>query len=321
MAKTPRSRISTRLATSVALLASLAATQAHAASYEANVVIGKLSFEVTDLTPNDSSVAGYGFNANAINPFIGSFTASSVNPIGGASPAFAPTFAFSNPLTVGDYGSPFDTFQNPAASSAHGQTASVAVNGNALSASVLTTEASGYFGYAEALIGAVNLGNGMPGAAQNTMVLAAHTQVTILASASLNASAIDASVCPGCDAQFTGYAALVGGEQLQAYILANQSDGALRQAALQAAGISFIGVEQGTATESNGGIAVNDFLSLTFRNDTDSEQSFGFVATGWLNANSVPAAPVAAPVPEPETAGLALVGLLVSAAAWRRRRA
>lgn len=304
-------RHSTSLMLATAFAATLASTTAGAASYEGTAHLGKLTFEVIDLTTG-SAPAGpsYSFNTGA-SSFVGSLTDISIVSQTTGAGAGTPVFVQST-----TNGAPFDTTQSLRSVTANGQTASVEVSMNTITAKVLTGAVSGYFGYAEGNVAAVTLANGFPSPVQNTLLLAAHTQVTIWAHSTIWATMVDASVCPGCEAQFTGYAALVGGEQFGAYIAANQLDSKLRDAALTAAGISFLGM-----SDSNPGVSRDGTLSLTFTNDTDSEQGYGFLAGAWINGNSIPAAtPPTTPVPEPEAAGLALVGLLVSGIALRRRQ-
>jgi hypothetical protein len=311
---------SNRQLVTIAFAAALACGQASAASYEGTALVSNLRFELTDLTPTDASVAQYHFAVGGAPTLIGSRAAANVDLSQQPSNQFAPTIASSFPVVIGGaVSSPFDTVQAPRTVSAHGQTAVVEVNQNLIAASVLTEADSGYYGYAEAAIGALSLDStGFPGLTQNTIVLAAHTQLTIRASASVIVSLLDEATCPGCDAQFTGYAALIGGDQFAAYIAANQGDSALRQSALTAAGISFVGLDQTALSSSLPYAEASGFLSLTFTNDTDTEQGYGFLANAWLNGNSKPGSALA--VPEPETAGLALAGLLVSGVALRRRR-
>jgi hypothetical protein len=306
---------STSLMLATAFAATLACTQAGAASYEGTAHLGKLTFEVIDLTPGDTTVPNYSFNTGT-SSFVGSLTdisiVSQTTGVGTGAPVFVQSTT---------NGAPFDTTQPLRSVTANGQTASVEVSMDAVTAKVLTGAVSGYFGYAEGNIAAVTLANGFPALAQNTLLLAAHTQVTIWAHGLVSANLADGTVCPGCDAQFTGYAALIGGDQFGAYIAANQLDNNLRDAALTAAGISFVGLSEAHLNDGNPSASADRMLSLTFTNDTDSEQGYGFLAGAWINGNSTPSTTTpTTPVPEPETAGLALVGLLISGIALRRRQ-
>jgi hypothetical protein len=306
----------------LALAATLAGANANAAIYEGSAVIGKLLFEV--VSTDGASIPGYSFDTSS-NPFIGSMAQANIDSstLPGSSPTV--TFASSNPLVFGSPASPFDTTQVPLTVSGHDQTATAEVSQTQISATVRTEAVTGYFGYAEAIAGAMNVGIGGPNlSVQNTLLLAAHTQVTIQASASVSAGLLGTRlVSPDTDAQFTGYAALIGGNQIAAYVAANRGSSTQRFAALTSAGISFIGLEAARLNGAHPEATTDKILSLTFINDTDSTQGYGFFADAWINGNSNPGSTLGAPspVPEPETTSLALVGLLISGMVLRRRSA
>jgi hypothetical protein len=298
------------LALSGLLAATLACTNAMAASFEGSVVLGKLNFAVSgdgnySLSPSASSILGSLAAVNIDN---------TENPTNNATVGFAT----SSPLSYGEFGSPFDTTQAPITATAHGQSATIEIAQNLIRATVSTDAQSGYFGYAEGNIGALNLGNGAPGGVQSTLLIDAHTKVTISASAYIGLNALDAAACTNCDGQFTAYAALVGNDQFAAYLAANRGEGSLRQSALTNAGIAFIGIEQARLTDANSQASSDNILTLTFSNDTDSVQGYGFFANAWINGSSLPSSTTA--VPEGGTWAMALVGLLVSGIAMRRRQ-
>lgn len=297
------------LAAAGLLISALACGNAMAASYEGTVHLGKLRFEV-------SGAGGYSLSTTS-NSFIGSLTfIDIVAPGTGDASTDAGVSAASSPLLIGEFGSPFDTTQGRAIS-ANGHSATIEIAENVITAKVSTAAQSG-FAHAQGVIGALNLSNGGPGGVQSTLLIDAHTSVTIHASASIGLNLLDAAACANCDGQFTAYAALVGGDQFSAYIAANQGDSLLRQSALTNAGISYIGLEQARLSEANPSTYSDALLSLTFTNNTDAVQGYGFFANAWISGNSLPGSTPA--VPEPETWGLALAGLLVSGAALRRRR-
>ncbi len=296
------------------LTAALACSNAMAASYEGTAMLGKLRFEV-------NGTGGYSLN-NGADSFIGSLTAINIDNSQNPSNSAAIGFTTSSTLTTGEFGSPFDTTQTPVSVSANGQSATAEIAQNLIKATVSTAAQSGFFGYAEGNIGALNLNNGVPSSVQNTLLIDAHTSVTIHAGAYIGLNLLDAAACPSCDGQFTAYAALIGGDQFAAYIAANQGDSLLRQSALNSAGISYIGLEQARLSEAHPQTSRDAFLTLTFTNDTDTVQGYGFLAGAWINGNSLPGStPGTTPaVPEPETWGLALAGLLISGVALRRRQ-
>ena len=299
-----------------AFAATLACGQAGAATYEGRAGMGKLRFVVTDLTPDDGVAAGYSFNPQAETPFVGSISFAEVYQSNNPG-AFDPgTFTRSDPLTED---SPFDTMPGSRTVSAHGHSATVEINGNLLSSSVQTGSALGYTSYAEGVIGAVNLNSqNNPAIVQNSMLLSAHSMVTIQASAWVGAYLADATACPGCEAEFTGFAALVGSDQFGAYFAAGGDNRTSIQSALHAAGISFVGMEQLRTQETTPNVDANDFLELTFRNDTSEAKPFSFFADGWITGTTV----AASAVPEPSAIAMALAGLLVTGVlAWRRRQA
>jgi hypothetical protein len=298
------------LAISSLLAAALACTNAMAASYEGAVVLGKLNIAV-------SGAGGYSLSNDA-NSFIGSRTSVNIDNTDNPSHNATDGFAASSPLSYGEFGSPFDTIQAPVTVAAHGQSATIQVGQNLITGSVSTGAQSGYFGYAEGNIGALNLGNGAPGGLQSTLLLDPHTTVTISASAYIGLNALDAAACTNCEGQFTAYAALVGGDQFAAYLAANRGESSLRQSALTNAGIAFIGIEQARLTDANSQASSDNILTLTFDNNTDTVQGYGFLANAWINGRSLPGSTPA--VPEGETWALALAGLLVSGAAVRRKQ-
>ena len=314
-------KLSRSVLLATAFSAALACTRAGAASFEGTAVIGKLRIDATDLTTGATAAAGYSFNTGA-SSFVGSLTSIAVEasqPVAGAPDRADPTFVGSvMPHATGPFGAPFDTTQPLRTVSAQGQTASVTVAMNAITATVSTGAVSGHFGYAEGNVAALTLAGGRPALTQNTLLVDARTQVTITASATVFANLADAGVCANCDAQFTGFAALIGGDQLAAYIAASQGDNSLRAAALQAAGISFVALDGVQLNDTSMTSASADsFLTLTFVNDTDTTQGYGFLAGVWINGNSNPGA---APVPEPATAAMALAGLALIGRTLRRRQ-
>ena len=71
-------------------------------------------------------------------------------------------------------------------------------------------------------------------------------------------------------------------------------------------------------TDANSQASSGNILTMTFDNNTDTVQGYGFLANAWINGRSLPGSTPA--VPEGETWALALAGLLVSSAAVRRKQ-
>ena len=311
----------TTLLQAIAIAATLACTSAGAATYGGYATIGKLRFEVTDLTPDVGLVAGYTFNTTDSSTMIGSMGFAELEAIFPAT-ANLRTDAFkakSNPLTIGETGSPFDTASHQAhIQGDHGAYAHASVEGNYIAAYVQPGADHSAKAYAEGVLMATSFESNaalLPNLSANTILLSAHSRVTIRASASVFTIITDATACPGCEAQFTGYGSLVASSQFNDYQAAIASDNQID--ALRSAGISFTGLAHQRITESNPNAVVGDFLELTLLNDSDSQKGFGFFADAWIQGQSFAGNPAA--VPEPETWGLALAGLLVSGIALRRR--
>jgi hypothetical protein len=299
------------LGLSIALATAL---PAHAASFTVSSSLSNLSFAVTDLTPTDSSVAAFSLNTTGTDAFIGSLLALETD-----NPAENVLSLTPSQTTLAN--APFDLSKSVSfdQSSRVGQasvTPALVGSASALNATV-QVKALNTSMYAESVLAAVNINivTDKPAAIQNAVVLAPHTSLTITGQAVVNMALADTSLCTGCAMDVEVQAVLLSQAAFGDYF----TDGVLMDmnssidGVVDSVGINAFYLDgQPTAT------LLSKTLTLTLRNDTNQAKGFSFIADAWASVRTQTAAPYTPAVPEPQTWGLVLAGLLTCAAIKRR---
>lgn len=299
----------TRLAIAVSVLSALSTslTNARAAtSYEAYSSLANLQFTLTDLRPADGIAASVSFNTNGAAAFVGGLAV--IDDLVTDTQLSLDVDATNSPLNA----SASTSFLLSDNTSAGGY-----VEGNTLAATVrLTQLGQGY--YAEGTAAAVNvlltpdLDDTVLQPVQDTVILAPHSQLTITGIAKYGLVRLGGGNCDDCVVSVEAQTVLISSELFPQFFDPTQDNGLFDQfdrveGLYDSFGINRV-FAQGLPNES-----MTKQLSLTFVNDSDEDKRFGFIATTWVQAQAIP-------VPEPETWGLALSGLLLVGAAARRRQ-
>lgn len=290
----------------LAALALCASTQAAGATYEAYSSLTNLQYTLTDLRPDDGIAASVSFSTSGNFAFVGGLTVidNLVNDT-------------QVDLDIQSAPSPFDgsaisTFLRSDNTSAGGF-----VEGSTLAANVRLVKLGQGF-YAEATAAAVNveftadLDDTVLQPIQDTVVLAPHSQLTLTGLAKYGLVRLGGGSCEDCVVSVEAMSVLLGSEVFPQFSDPTQDDALFDEFERVEGLYDSFGINQVFADGLPDQSATKQ-LSLTFVNDSDEVKRFGFLATTWVQAQTTP-------VPEPETWGLAFVGLLLAGAAARRRQ-
>ena len=298
-------RVALAALASCALSASLGNAQAAGASYEAYSSLTNLQWTVTDLRPADGIAASVNFNTGGTFAFVGSLTAIDDvvhdTQVGvDIQPSDAP---FNSSATT--------TFLRSDNTSAGGF-----VEGSTLAASVrLTQLGQGFYAEGTALAANVQLTPDLDDTVlqpiQDTVVLAPHSQLTITGLAKYGLVRLGEGDCEDCAIAVRAQSALIGSEVFQQFSDPTQDNSLFDQFDRVEGLYDSFGIQQVFANGLPDQSATK-LLSLTFTNDSDEVKRFGFIASTWVQSESLA-------VPEPETWGLVLSGLLLVGAVARRR--
>lgn len=288
--------------------------QAHAASYAAQASLSNLQFQVIDLTPDDGQAAGFSYNMASPLAFVGAVTV--IEPLVGGSNQDVVDIRQASPVTAA---SPFDvsslsTFTDSrgnASALAHGGTLTSRVSLSAMNQSL----------YAESVATALNIdlrqsdGHAIP--AQQVLVLAPHTSVTLTGLARASLTLADATACPSCAYDIEAQTALLNSELFDTYF--NGEDGNLLDSTdVLGQDYMAMGINQFYQPDQLGNVTLERTLSITLRNDTAQTKTMGFIADTWVYARTFQG--VTTPVPEASTWALFAGGIATVLVAGRRRR-
>ena len=289
---------------------SLTLGSAHAAgsSLEAYASLTNLQYSVTDLRPADGIAAGLSFDDSGTHAQVGGWAEVYDDRLGNLlGYDRQPSRNFG---TVSPFGAQ--------ASATHLQPdnsfVGAYVEGNSVSANARLTQVGQSF-YAEAVVAAVNFdldGDGPPDATQSTFILAPHTQVTVTGQAKYGLMRLAEGQCDGCGLAVEAQAVMLSSEVFGRYF-SEQEDPMFDQFERVEGLYDSFGINNVFQAGIEGQQGATKLLSLTFTNDSDEARRFGFIAATWVQAQALP-------VPEPETWGLVLSGLLLVGcqARWRR---
>lgn len=289
-----------------ALSAALGTAQAAGTSYEASSSLTNLQYTLTDLRPDDGIAASVNFSTSGSFGFVGGVAV--VDDLVNGTQVSRDVRASSSPFNA----SASATFLQPGNTYAGGFVA-----GNTLAANVRLTQL-GQSLYAEGSAAAVNvqltpdLDDTVLQPVQDTVILAPHSQLTLTALAKYSLVRLGEGNCEDCAVSVEVQSALIGSEVFPQFFDPALDDGLFEQFDRVEGLYDSFGINrfypQGLPDESR-----TRMLSLTFVNDSDEAKRFGFIATTWAQAQT-------SAVPEPETWGLALGGLLLVGATARRRQ-
>lgn len=301
----------TRLALAVSVLSALSAslTNAQAAtSYEAYSSLTNLQYTLTDLRPGDGIAAAVSFDDSGTHAQVGGWAEiyddqtgtqlgydlqpsrnfGTVSPFGAQA---STTFLWSDNTSAGAF-----------------------VEGNSIASTVRLTQLGQNF-YAEAAAGAVNFdlaSDNPPEAIQDTVVLAPHTQLTITGQAKYGLVRLGIGNCDDCGLAVEAISLIISSDVFPQYF-SEGGDPMFDQFERVEGLYDSFGINTVLQQGPDGTEGAVKLLSLTLTNDSDEAKRFGFIAGTWVQAQAIP-------VPEPETWGLALSGLLLVGAAARRRQ-
>jgi hypothetical protein len=128
-------------------------------------------------------------------------------------------------------------------------------------------------------------------------------------------SKISASLCSGCAMDVEVQAVLLSQAAFDDYF----ADGPLMDMNSSVDGVvDSVGINAFYLDGQPSAANLSKTLTLTLRNDTDHAKGFSFIADAWASVRTQTAAPYTPAVPEPQTWGLVLAGLLTCAAMKRR---
>lgn len=288
-----------------ALAASFGPARAAGVSHEAYSSLTNLGFTLTDLRPGDGIAASVNFSTSGNFAFLGGVTV--IDDLVNDTQVGVDIQSAASPFGA----TASTTFLQPDNTYAGGF-----VEGNSLAASVRLTQLGQAF-YAEGTAAAANvqltpdLDDTVLQPVQDTVVLAPHSQLTITGLAKYGLVRLGEGNCEACVIAVEAQAVLLSSEVFPQFADPALDDGLFDQfdrveGLYDSFGINQV-FAQGLPDQS-----ASKLLSLTFVNDSDEAKRFGFIATTWVQAQSLP-------VPEPETWGLALGGLMMLGA-WSRGR-
>jgi len=288
---------------------SLLSPVAHAsASYEAYSSLTNMQYTVTDLRSDDGIAAGVIFSDSGTNAQVGGW-AEIYDDVTGTqlgydlqpSRNFGPVSPFGAQASATDL-QPDNTFVG------------AFVEGNSIAATARLTQIGQNF-YSEAALGAVNFdlaSDNPPDAIQDTVILAPHTQLTITGQAKYGLVRLGIGNCDDCGLAVEAISMIISSDVFPQYF-ADQPDPMFDQFDRVEGLYDSFGINDVFQQGFDEGLSETKMLSLTLTNDSDEVKRFGFIAGTWVQAQAIP-------VPEPETWGLTLGGLLLVGALSRRRR-
>lgn len=288
--------------------------QAQAASYAAQASLSNLQFQVIDLTPDDGQVAGFSYNMASPLAFVGALTV--IEPLVGGSNQDVVDIRQASPVTAA---SPFDVSSLSTFTDSRGNASALAHGGTLTSRVALSAMNQSL--YAESVATALNIdlkqsdGNAIP--AQQVLVLAPHTSVTLTGLARASLTLADATACPNCAYDIEAQTALLNSELFDTYF--NGEDGNLLDSTdVLGQDYMAMGINRFYQPDQLGNVTLESTLSITLRNDTAQTKTMGFIADTWVYARTFQG--VTTPVPEASTWALFAGGMATVLVAGRRRR-
>lgn len=295
----------------LALSTCMGATQAQGLSYSMESSLTNIQYTLTDLRPDDGMAVSVGFSDIGNKAFLGGVAVID-DLVSGAQVGYDTQHS-------GSFGpaNPFGTRAQTDFILPDNTSAVAFVEGNHLSASVrLTQLGQGY--YAEAAAAAVNIdldSDTPPEPIQNTVILAPHSQLTLTGLAKVGLVRLGEGNCQDCGLSVEAMSVLISSELFPEFFNPELDNGLFDnfdrvEGLYDSFGLNAT-FEQGLAAE----LHQSKEISLTFVNDSDEFKRFGFIATTWVQAQTFQS-----PVPEPETWGLTLGGLLLLGTMTRRRQ-
>lgn len=286
---------------------SFGAAQAAGTSYEAYSSLTNLQFALTDLRPDDGIAATVSFDDSGVAALVGGSVFVVDNVHGTSSGQFQQSRDFGEV-------SPFGAQAHVENLQPDNTYAGAFLEGNSIAATARLTQIGQYL-YSGASLGALNydLDSGdLPALIQNTMILAPHTQITISGQAKYGLVRLGEGHCDGCSLVVEARSLMLGSDAFEPYY--RQADPMFDQVDRIEGLYDSFGIKETFDQGLADGQGAVKMLSLTLTNDSDEAKSFGFLAGTYVLAQTASA------VPEPETWGLALGGLLMVGAASRRRQ-
>lgn len=290
-----------------ALSASLGVAQAAGASYEAYSSLTNLQYTLTDLRPGDGITASVSFSDNGTNALVGGVAEV-------YDERFGTQLAYDvKPSRLFGTVSPFQAQVSATHLQPDNTAAGAYVEGNSLAASVRLTQLGQNF-YTEAAAAAINIDldtDDPPEAIQDTVILSPHTQITITGLAKYGVVRLGEGNCEDCGLALEAQAVLIGSDVFPQFF--DDTENAMFEASPRVEGLyDSFGINSVFAP-GFGGQSASKLLSLTIVNNSDEVKHFGVLMGTWVQAQTLA-------VPEPETWGLALGGLLMVGVAARRRQ-
>lgn len=294
----------------LALSTSVGAAQAQGLTYSLASSLGNIQTTLIDLRPDDELNASVGFSDIGTHAFLGGVAV--IDDIAnGVSLGYEAQHS-------GELGAayPFGTQVQTSAFLPDNAGAGAFVEGNHLATLVQLTEVGqGY--YAEAAAASVNIdmfSNAPPELIQNTVILSPYSQFTITGLAKIGLVRLGEGNCQDCGLIVDAGSLLISSELFPEFFDPTQESPLFEQLERVEGLFDSFGTHQTFELGMPDELHEAKEISLTFVNDTAEFKQFGFIATTWVQAQTIPAA-----VPEPGTWGLMLLGLTLLGAASRRR--